>query len=212
MTRSFAWRLFDTGTPLRPYATLVICSAEAQPTAYGVGSMRYRVTAVAVVLAVCAVFACGAPDAAAPPSSSLGMTRRSYDDTNSPPEALVACSRRATFSDSGEFGPNGGTLWVGRNRLIIPPGARAEHVTISGTIVGDTIAFLQFQPEGLRFKKPAGLILDAMGCNVPDDSAADVVYINDRGEIAEQITATYDNAWHTVAAPIEHFSGYAIAF
>ncbi|HEV8234061.1 MAG TPA: hypothetical protein VGP84_05660 [Gemmatimonadaceae bacterium] len=174
--------------------------------------MTFRFTAVAVALAACVVLACGAPDAAAPPTSSLGTTRRAYDESNSAPEMLVACTKRATFSDSGDFGPNGGTLWVGRNRLIIPPGALSEHVTIRGTIVGDTVAFLQFQPEGLHFKKPAGLILDATGCELPPDDAADVVYIDDRGDIAEEIRATYNNAWHTVAAPIEHFSGYAIAF
>jgi hypothetical protein len=174
--------------------------------------MAYRFTAVAVALGACVVLACGAPDAAAPPVSSLGVSRRSYDDSNRSPETLVGCTKRATFSDSGEFGPNGGTLWIGRNRLIIPPGALSERVTISGKIVGDTVAFLRFQPEGLHFKKPAGLILDATGCTLSQDGAADVVYIDDRGEIAEQIRATYNNAWHTVAAPIEHFSGYAIAF
>jgi hypothetical protein len=174
--------------------------------------MAYRFTAVAVAVAACVVLACGAPDAAAPPTSSLGATRRTYEDTNSPPETLVACTKRATFSDSGEFGPNGGTLWIGRNRLIIPPGALSERVTLSGTIVGDTVAFLQFQPEGLHFKKPAGLVLDAAGCTLPQDDAPDVVYIDDSGAITEQIRATYNNAWHTVAAPIEHFSGYAIAF
>ena len=173
--------------------------------------MAYRSTAVGAVVAACVILACGAPDAAAPPTFSLGASRHAYDDSNGPPETLAACTRRATFSDSGAFGPNGGTLWVGRNRLIIPPGALSERVTISGTIVGDTVAFLQFQPEGLHFKKPAGLILDASGCTLPENGA-DVVYIDDGGGIAEHIRATYDNAWHTVAAPIEHFSGYAIAF
>jgi len=175
--------------------------------------MRYRFSAIAVAITVSAVFACRAPDAAGPPRShSLGASRQQSNDAGNAPRALVACAKRVTFSDSGEFGPNGGTLWVGRNQLIIPPGALTERVTISGTIVGDTVAFLNFQPEGLHFKKPAGLILDATDCNIPDDSVADVVYLNERGEIAERIEATYSNAWHTVAAPIEHFSGYAIAF
>ena len=175
--------------------------------------MRYRFAAIAVTLAIGTIFACRAPDAAAPPrSKSLGASRHQSNDAGNAPGTLVACAKRATFSDSAEFGPNGGTLRVGPNRLIIPPGALTDRVTISGTIVGDTVAFLQFQPEGLHFKKPAGLILDATDCNVPDDSVADVVYLNERGEIAERIEATYSNAWHTVAAPIEHFSGYAIAF
>jgi hypothetical protein len=175
--------------------------------------MRYRFAAVAAAIAVCVTFACGAPDAAGPPRiQALGASRHPSNDASKARGALVACTKRATFSDSGEFGPNGGTLWVGPNRLIIPPGALTERVTISGTIVGDTVAFIEFQPEGLHFKKPAGLILDASDCSMPGDGWADVVYVNERGEIDERIEATYSNAWHTVAAPIEHFSGYAIAF
>jgi len=175
--------------------------------------MRYRFAALAAALAVCVVFACRAPDASGPPGiQSLGASRHAANDAGKPGDALVTCSKRATFSDSGEFGPNGGTLRVGSNRLIIPAGALTDRVTISGTIVGDTVAIIEFQPEGLHFKKPAGLILDATDCSIPDDGAADVVYINERGEIVERISATYSNAWHTVAAPIEHFSGYAIAF
>jgi len=68
------------------------------------------------------------------------------------------------------------------------------------------------QPEGLRFRKPAGLALDATGCDISGERAPDIVYLNDRGEIIQRIEATYSNAWHTIAAPIEHFSGYAIAF
>ena len=175
--------------------------------------MRYRFVAAAVAVAACFAVACRAPDAAAPSHGrSLGTAWQRSNDASKSSGVLVGCTKRAAFSDSGEFGPNGGTLWIGSNRLIIPPGALSDRVTISGTIVDDTVAFIQFQPEGLRFKKPAGLVLDATDCNIPDDSVADVVYIDERGNIAERIQAQYSNAWHTVAAPIEHFSGYAIAF
>jgi len=116
------------------------------------------------------------------------------------------------LSGSGVFGPSGGTLVLGRNRLIIPSGALAEPTLITATVPDDTIAAIQFQPEGLRFLKPAGLVLDVAGCGIPgSESAPDIVYMNDSGEILERIDAIFSSFWHTVAAPIEHFSQYAVA-
>lgn len=173
--------------------------------------MRHRVTALVVALST-SVLSCRTPDAAAPAAGSLGATRHTVDDVGTPPGAFVACTKRATATDSGEFGPSGGTLYVGGNRLVIPPGALTGRVTISGTVVGDTIAFVKFEPSGLRFRRPAGLILDATDCTVPAGDVPSVAYVNERGQIVERIDAVYSNTWHTVAAPIEHFSGYAIAF
>src|SRR5437762_11094026 len=174
--------------------------------------MRLRGTSLFVASTAFIVFACRSSELGSPRSIPLGMNRRTDGDASGSPGSLVACSKRASLTDSAEFGPSGGVLVVGQNRLTIPPGALTRRVMISGTIVGDTVAFVQFQPEGLRFRKPAGLALDATGCDISDERAPDIVYLNDRGEIIQRIEATYSNAWHTIAAPIEHFSGYAIAF
>lgn len=173
--------------------------------------MHLRLTALSLVLTVSAFAACRTPDAAAP-RASLGSGSRGTDDVTTSHAALVACGKRTTLTDSGEFGPNGGTLWVGHNRLIIPPGALTKRVVISGTLVGDTVAFIKFEPSGLQFRRPAGLVLDASDCSMATGSVPSIVYLNEHGDIVEQIEAVYNNAWHTVAAPIQHFSGYAIAF
>jgi hypothetical protein len=106
------------------------------------------------------------------------------------------------------IGPSGGELVVGSSRLIVPPGALTTTVTISGRSGTDSVPAIYFEPHGLQFKKSAGLILDASSCtDVPD-----VVYLNDVIDPSPLIRAVYSSLWHTVAAPIDHFSGYEVAF
>ena len=112
----------------------------------------------------------------------------------------------------GVFGPGGGTLVIGNSRLIIPGGALHDTVTITATTAGDSTSTVNFQPEGLRFSKPVGLILDSTGCAIDDGASPSVVYLAPDGAVLETIPAIYDPHWKAVAAPIEHFSGYAIAF
>jgi hypothetical protein len=126
--------------------------------------------------------------------------------------SIVACSSRKTIRSSGRFGPGGGILAFGNSRLIIPGGALRDTVTISATPRADGTSTVDFQPTGLHFYKPAGLILDAAGCSLKPGDVPSVVYLDDAGQIREQIAALYDPHWQAVAAPIEHFSAYAIAF
>jgi len=101
---------------------------------------------------------------------------------------------------------------IGGSRLIIPGGALRDTVTISGTETGDSTSTVDFQPAGLLFAKPVGLVLDGSGCDLDDSSTPSVVYVAPDGTILETIDALYDPHWRAVAAPIQHFSGYAIAF
>lgn len=124
----------------------------------------------------------------------------------------VACSTRKTIQSSGVFGPGGGTLAFGSSRLVIPGGALRDTVTITASQVDDGTSTVRFEPHGLRFYKPAGLVLDGSSCALPSDQLPAVVYVDDDGNVLETIDAYYDPHWQTVAAPIQHFSGYAIAF
>jgi hypothetical protein len=114
--------------------------------------------------------------------------------------------------NSGVFGPAGGTLVFGNSRLVIPGGALHDTVTISATIPADSSSTVEFQPHGLQFSKPAGLILSGADCSLPEGVVPSVVYLGSAGEVLEVIDAIYDPHWKTAAAPIGHFSGYAIAF
>lgn len=122
---------------------------------------------------------------------------------------LRGCTPRDPQFGTATIGPSGGELDIGPHRLIIPPGALLQTTEISGTVREDTpTPTVDFQPHGLQFKKPAGLILDASNCtDVPD-----VVYLNEIDGPSDPILAVYSNWWHTIAAPINHFSGYAVAF
>lgn len=122
------------------------------------------------------------------------------------------CQTHIASSDSGVFGPQGGTLTFGTSMLIIPGGALRDTVTISATIPEGDASRVEFRPQGLQFRKAAGLLLDTSGCSYDAGEVPAVVYLSESGAIVETIPAVYDPHWHTIAAPIHHFSGYAIAF
>ncbi|HET7585148.1 MAG TPA: hypothetical protein VFK13_09575 [Gemmatimonadaceae bacterium] len=124
---------------------------------------------------------------------------------------LVVCERRVAEADSALIGPAGGTLQVGSDQLVVPPGALPHPVMIRGVVPADTIASIHFEPEGLHFNRPAALVIGAEGCDVPDGAAPDVVYLDEDGNVLEEIDAVYFPSLKRVAAPIEHFSRYAIA-
>lgn len=107
------------------------------------------------------------------------------------------------------IGPTGGELRVGPHRLIIPAGAVPHPVQISGYVPADSTITIWLEPHGMIFRKPVGLQLDASDC----ESVPDVIYVSDAADGAkEYIRAEYSALWKTVAAPLDHFSGYAIAF
>ncbi|HEY2065943.1 MAG TPA: hypothetical protein VGG84_08270 [Gemmatimonadaceae bacterium] len=128
------------------------------------------------------------------------------------PAQPVVCADRKAVVESGVFGPSGGTLIFGDSRLIIPGGALRGEVTITATAIGGSSSEVDFQPHGLHFEKPVGLALGSAGCAVPEEGMPNIVYLSDDGTVLETISAQYYPQWKVVAAPIEHFSGYAIAF
>lgn len=170
------------------------------------------------VLAACAGDAATVSPLSAPATNSqdIGFLKRGLTKPNANAAerafAGTACATHITSTDSGVFGPAGGTLVFGTSRLIIPGGALKDTVTISATSLGGETSRVEFQPHGLEFAKSAGLLLDTSGCAIDEQNAPNVVYLSESGEILEFIRAVFDPHWHTFAAPIDHFSGYAIAF
>jgi hypothetical protein len=171
--------------------------------------------------AVAGVLACAdAPTAPVSPlqsSASSAAQWRDYSGHGSPyssTAALVQCERHPAYSWSGEIGPRGGSIRLGNSLVIVPSGALSQTVRITATIPeGENLMIrFDFEPSGLVFRKPAGLIFDASGCNISEWYAPDIVHINDAGEILEYLPSYYSNYWHVVAAPIWHFSGFAVAW
>jgi hypothetical protein len=125
--------------------------------------------------------------------------------------ALVWCQNHPSVTVSGNIGPSGGTITVGNARLIIPAGAIQQTVHFTATQPAGPNSVVTFEPAGLQFKKPAGLQFDVSGCNV-GNYTPDIVYLDDEGVIVERIDAVYSHYWHQVAAPVKHFSSYALAW
>lgn len=165
------------------------------------------------IAAALALFACAdsatTPTAMAPAASSA---ESHWDDGDFPGSGghLVACENQRSGSDSEYIGPSGGEVRVGANRLIIPAGALRHTVRITATVPDDDVAYIRFEPHGLVFRKAPLLVLDAAGCNI-GWRTPDVVYVQ-HGQILERIDARYYPQYKVVAAPIEHFSGYALAW
>jgi hypothetical protein len=181
-----------------------------------ISMIRLRSAVVAVALA--GVTACQASDSISP--SQVPGAPALTDKGAYPPGSvggpstivgngrLMGCLPRDPQFGVAIIGPSGGELIVGRHRLIIPPGALTETVQISGTAPSAAVPTIYLEPHGLRFKKSAGLILDASSCtDVPS-----AVYINEIGVLSPPMLAVYSTWWRTVAVPIDHFSGYAVAF
>jgi hypothetical protein len=173
---------------------------------------RFLLTAVALgFVAACEGSSTTAPNRLVGPRESVAS-----NDTHVPGAigasngagAMNGCTPRDPQYGTATIGPSGGELMVGPHRLIIPPGALTRTVEISGTSPEGGVPTIYLEPHGLQFKKPAGLILDAGNCtDVPS-----AVYINEIGVVTDPIPAVYSTWWHTVAVPIDHFSGYAVAF
>ena len=173
---------------------------------------------LAAILAGGVLLACGgdaaSPSPLAPPRAATAHRDGDRDERENSERRFrpTECETRRTVNTVGVFGPQGGTLLFGTSRLIIPGGALRDTVTISATIPGGDNTRVEFRPQGLRFAKPAGLRLDTSGCSLDGQQPPTVVYLSETGEVLETIPAVYDPHWHTIAAPIWHFSGYAIAF
>jgi hypothetical protein len=173
---------------------------------------RYRFAATAALLLISA---CSATDTTAParskdvPSFSYlheGRMVPGSAGNGSASAQPLACTVDAPLAGSALIGPSGGVLNVGPHKLIVPAGALTRDTWLSGTVSAGSTFRIDFEPHGLQFKKPAGLILDASLCgDVPN-----VVYLDEDGGIAEHIEAIFSNWWHTIAAPIDHFSGYML--
>ena len=178
---------------------------------------RFILIGAALVLSACSGADIAAPARSLTPTAAdRGVVPGSNGDgSNSTGAHALACNIPSPLNGSAIIGPRGGILDVGTHRLIVPPGALISETTITGKVYTTSPNFnsingsvvIEFEPTGLHFKKPAGLIFDASSCG----SVPDVVYLNPVGT-NELIPAVYSSWWHTIAAPIEHFSQYAINF
>ena len=124
---------------------------------------------------------------------------------------LVSCDVRNTHTASAEIGPMGGVLWIGPHRLVVPPYALRERVRISAVAPKGQYVQIQFEPEGLEFRKPTLLSMSYSECSLLSPLRLRIVYVNDRLEILEVLPTLTSILTRTANAPVDHFSRYMLA-
>jgi hypothetical protein len=172
-------------------------------------------------LALCftaiALTACAGGDSTAPlvrashdsPLDSKSGTSLSDGGTTTQAPQPLQCSVPEQLTGSATIGTSGGVLHVGPHYLIVPPGALKSTMNISGTVDAGTSVVMRLAPEGLEFKKSATLVLSLSGCTLPP-TALFVDYLSDSGQLLQRIQTLFTTWFGVIAAPIEHFSIYAL--
>jgi hypothetical protein len=170
---------------------------------------------LAVLFAVSVAFSCGteAPTAPPPPPQD-GLLGGLLGTVANLTGTLLKCTPQPFDTDSARIGPLGGVVQMGNNALVIPPGALGAPVWIKGTVVRDTVNSVRFSPEGLRFAKPAALVMSYSNCNLLAGllTPKRIAYTTEQLQV-KQWLSTYDNILtRTVTGRLDHFSRYAIGW
>lgn len=124
---------------------------------------------------------------------------------------LLSCSPQPYVSTTQVVGTNGGTIYVGTHKLVIPAGALSRSYTIRAEQVTSRVNSVRFSPEGLQFAKLAKLTLSYSNCS-PLLLLKRVVYTDELLRILELIPSLDNIRTQTVTGDIRHFSRYAVAW
>ena len=163
---------------------------------------------LALAATLAGAWACG-HDATAP-ATTLGEVTAPAANHRFGQAAYVKCDHHPAALGGAWVGPRGGRITAGDVTLVVPAGALVRPVFISARVPEGSTRYVEFQPHGLEFRRPAGLYLGSEGCQIPRDP--DVLYVNRYGRVLERIDARYIPYLQIFAAPIDHFSGYVLAW
>ncbi len=168
--------------------------------------------ALALLAAATAALSCGEPAAPSVPQASLVTSL----PKNAPKLAkvlknmhLVRCAPMAAAA-TATIGSSGGSIQVGPHTLDIPAGALRDPVTITAFAPSDTVDRIQFQPEGLTFRKSVYLTMSFASCDVDDEDALWMVYTDDALNILEVVPTA--RSGQQVVGKLDHFSNYALSW
>jgi hypothetical protein len=164
-----------------------------------------------------AVPSCGEPVAplSAPHASLVtslphNAPRRANKTVGNMGNGLAKCDPMPNATASATIGVLGGVIQVGPHTLDIPVGALLSRVTITAIAPSDSVARIQFQPEGLVFRKPAALTMNYANCDVAASAAVQIAYTDDALVILEYVPS--QDRGKTVVGQLDHFSNYAVAW
>ncbi len=126
---------------------------------------------------------------------------------------LLQCKPLNYDSVTAVIGPGGGDIRVSRHVLSIPGGTFTQWVSITVVAPSDTLNRIQFQPEGLVFRKPVQLTMSYANCNLdPSAQPTRIAYMDASGAIVEYVPSADDVIGKKVVGLLSHFSEYALAW
>lgn len=126
---------------------------------------------------------------------------------------LLACYPQPYAAASQVIGPAGGRLQVGRHLLVVPAGALASPVRITGEAPTGVVSSVRFQPEGLQFQRAVQLTLDYSSCPLGRLRLLKrVAYTDDDLNILSYLLSRDDLLRMRVTGDVWHFSRYAVAW
>jgi len=173
------------------------------------------VRALAVLLVVCFAFACtehnptSAPAASAVPAAQPDLVGGLLSSTG-----LLKCSDLPAAQTTATIGPEGGKISAGPHTLVIPAGAVSAPTQITMTLrTGMGVNAVQFQPEGLRFNKPASLTMSYANCSIISILVPKkIVYTSDALQILETLLSLDNIFTRKVTGQVNHFSDYVVGW
>ena len=175
--------------------------------------MKFKaVRALAVLLVVCSVFACTEhipTSAPAAPAAQPDLVGGLLSATG-----LLKCSDLPYAQSTATIGPDGGTISAGPHTLTIPAGALNAPTQITMTAPnGMGVNAVQFQPEGLRFNKPASLTMSYANCSIISVLLPKkIVYTSDALQILETLLSADNIFTRKVTGRVNHFSDYVVGW
>ena len=170
---------------------------------------RFTLSAMLLVGAVAAVN-CGDYSPSAPsttPDSAVVAAGLLGSVTN----GLMSCPALPASSTSKTIGTGGGTITVGPHSLVIPAGALAGNVTIKASIQSEKAIRVHFEPDGLKFAKPATLTMSYAHCGLINTLLLRRIdYVSPNLSVLEQLLSVDNLLARRVSAQLQHFSDYAV--
>jgi hypothetical protein len=124
---------------------------------------------------------------------------------------FVRCEPQARQDETRKIGPKGGELKVGPHKLVIPAGALASEVEITGVAPTNSRRELEFYPHGLEFAKPVTMTISYDKCIVPAGADLQIVYTALGNKIIARQPSMDDRDMKEVSGLTDHFSGYVVA-
>jgi len=174
-------------------------------------AVRRRLVGIILLCGLALATGCGdrmptAPQPAAPSADLIGSLLGGT--------GLLGCSNLPAASTTQTIGVAGGTLSVGPHKLVIPPGALAQPTAITMTLpTGLGVNAVKFQPEGLRFQKPAVLTMSYANCSLLGKLLPKrIAYTADNLQILSYLLSLDNLFSKYVTGKVSHFSSYVIAW